>query len=222
MRLEGYVHGFEIDADHSLHIYQGSLVRVQADALVSSDNNYLSAEVGVSLALALAAGFDVDRERQQIVQEHRPTLGEVVRTSGGGLPCRYLYHAITIDIDRNASMDEAALRKLIANLLKQATADGVASIGMPALGTGAVSFNLDRAPEIIIDELLIRLVDTPIQRVILALMGNEAERPAAALHAITTGNNGDFAAGPGWNACTGLGSPDGDQIAALLASARTS
>ena len=79
----------------------------------------------MSLALALAAGFDVDRERQQIVREHRPTLGEVVRTSGGGLPCRYLYHAITIDFDRNASMDEAALRKLIANLLKQATADGV-------------------------------------------------------------------------------------------------
>src|SRR5271166_347023 len=176
MRLEGYVHGFEIDADHSLHIYQGSLVRVQADALVSSDNNYLSAEVGVSLALTLAVGFDVDRERQQIVREHRPTLGEVVRTSGGGLPCRYLYHAITIDFDRNASMDEAALRKLIANLLKQATADGVRSIGMPALGTGAVSFDLDRASEIIIDELLIRLVDTPIQRVILALMGNEAER----------------------------------------------
>ena len=176
MRLEGYVHGFEIDADHSLHIYQGSLVRVQADALVSSDDNYLSAEGGVSLALALAAGFDVDRERQQIVREHRPTLGEVVRTSGGGLPCRYLYHAITIDFDRNAYMDEAALRKLIANLLKQATADGVRSIGMPALGTGAVSFNLDRASEIIIDELLIRLVDTPIQRVILALMGNEAER----------------------------------------------
>ena len=38
-----------------------------------------------------------------------------------------------------------------------------------------MSFNLDRASEIIIDELLIRLVDTPIQRVILALMGNEAE-----------------------------------------------
>ena len=41
----------------------------------------------------------------------------------------------------------------------------------------------------------------------------------AALHAVTTGNNGDFAAGPGWNACTGLGSPDGGQIATLLGSA---
>ena len=32
---------------------------------------------------------------------------------------------------------------------------------------------------------------------------------------ITHGNNGDFAASPGWDACTGLGSPKGDQVAAL-------
>jgi len=176
MGLEGYVHGFELDADHSLHIYQGSLVRVQADALVSSDDNYLSARGGVSYALACAAGLDVGRERRQIVQEHRPTLGEIVRTSGGGLPCRYLYHAITIDFDRYVFMDEAALRKLIANLLAQATIDGVRSIGMPALGTGLASFELGRASEIIIDELVVRLVATPIQRVTLALMGDEAER----------------------------------------------
>jgi kumamolisin len=33
---------------------------------------------------------------------------------------------------------------------------------------------------------------------------------------ITQGNNGDFAASPGWDACTGLGSPIGSKIAALL------
>jgi kumamolisin len=32
---------------------------------------------------------------------------------------------------------------------------------------------------------------------------------------ITSGNNGAFAAAPGWDACTGLGSPDGKKIAAL-------
>jgi len=35
---------------------------------------------------------------------------------------------------------------------------------------------------------------------------------------ITRGNNGDFAATPGWDACTGLGSPDGVQIEAVLRS----
>ncbi len=42
-----------------------------------------------------------------------------------------------------------------------------------------------------------------------------------ALRDITKGNNGDFAATSGWDACTGLGSPNGAQLAALLGSLPT-
>lgn len=38
---------------------------------------------------------------------------------------------------------------------------------------------------------------------------------SSALHDITQGNNGGFAASPGWDACTGLGSPDGAKVAAV-------
>jgi kumamolisin len=39
------------------------------------------------------------------------------------------------------------------------------------------------------------------------------------LRDITSGNNGGYAAGPGWDACTGLGTPDGSiLLQALLAS----
>ena len=37
-----------------------------------------------------------------------------------------------------------------------------------------------------------------------------------AMRDITQGDNGDFAAASGWDACTGLGSPDGGALAALL------
>jgi kumamolisin len=37
----------------------------------------------------------------------------------------------------------------------------------------------------------------------------------AALRDVTQGNNGAFAASPGWDACTGLGSPDGAKLAAI-------
>jgi kumamolisin len=39
----------------------------------------------------------------------------------------------------------------------------------------------------------------------------------AAFHDITSGSNGGYSAGPGWDACSGLGSPDGTQLASLLA-----
>jgi kumamolisin len=35
-------------------------------------------------------------------------------------------------------------------------------------------------------------------------------------HDITDGNNGSFSAAPGWDPCTGLGSPDGAQVTAAL------
>ncbi|HET9059264.1 MAG TPA: S53 family peptidase [Acidimicrobiales bacterium] len=39
---------------------------------------------------------------------------------------------------------------------------------------------------------------------------------SGALHDITTGNNGAYQAGPGWDACTGLGSPDGAKLLAVF------
>lgn len=35
-------------------------------------------------------------------------------------------------------------------------------------------------------------------------------------HDITSGNNGDYSAGPGWDACTGLGTPDGSALLTAL------
>lgn len=39
---------------------------------------------------------------------------------------------------------------------------------------------------------------------------------AAAFHDITNGTNGAYSAVPGWDACTGLGTPDGVKIIAAL------
>jgi kumamolisin len=40
----------------------------------------------------------------------------------------------------------------------------------------------------------------------------------ACLHDILTGSNGAYSAGPGWDPCTGLGSPDGSELLKALSS----
>jgi kumamolisin len=40
-----------------------------------------------------------------------------------------------------------------------------------------------------------------------------------AFNDVTSGSNGDYSAGPGWDACTGLGTPVGSKVAAVLSSA---
>ncbi len=46
-----------------------------------------------------------------------------------------------------------------------------------------------------------------------------APSTVAALHDITQGDNGAYRAGPGWDACTGLGSPDGSALLGVLGGA---
>jgi len=46
-----------------------------------------------------------------------------------------------------------------------------------------------------------------------------AAKGASAFHDIVSGNNGAFSAGPGWDACTGLGSPIGGKLITLLGTA---
>jgi kumamolisin len=68
-----------------------------------------------------------------------------------------------------------------------------------------------------------QLLGTPVGFVNPLLYGQVAS--AKAFHDITKGNNditgqiGGYPAGPGWDACTGLGSPDGTAIATALAGA---
>jgi kumamolisin len=49
--------------------------------------------------------------------------------------------------------------------------------------------------------------------------GVKAGTAATGFNDITEGNNGAYKAGPGWDACTGLGSPDGTALLTLLGGA---
>jgi kumamolisin len=59
--------------------------------------------------------------------------------------------------------------------------------------------------------LINQMKGTPVGFVNAALYGDASD-----FHDITSGNNGSFSAGPGWDACTGLGSPNGQEIAGAL------
>jgi kumamolisin len=67
----------------------------------------------------------------------------------------------------------------------------------------------------------------PLWAALLAIINGQRGAPVGFIHPllyvhvaafrdITEGNNGDYAAGPGWDACTGLGSPLGTAIQAAL------
>lgn len=71
----------------------------------------------------------------------------------------------------------------------------------------------------------------PLWAALIALINQQRGKPAGFVnpmlygdpqdfHDITEGSNGAYSAGPGWDACTGLGSPDGAEIASALGAAK--
>jgi kumamolisin len=60
--------------------------------------------------------------------------------------------------------------------------------------------------------LINQMKGSPVGFVNPSLYGDESD-----FNDITQGNNGAYSAGPGWDPCTGLGSPDGEEIAQALA-----
>lgn len=68
--------------------------------------------------------------------------------------------------------------------------------------------------------LLEEALDTPVGFLHPLLYGGAATR-AGALRDVTVGDNGAYAAGPGWDACTGLGSLDGTALLQALRGSAT-
>lgn len=113
--------------------------------------------------------------------------------------------------------------------------DWQVAAGVPATGRGVPDVAGDADPQtgyaVLVDGNAIVVGGTsavaPLYAGLLARVNQQLGKPVGFINArlyanpgafrdIVTGNNGAFSAGPGWDACTGLGSPDGAAIAKAL------
>lgn len=119
----------------------GDITTAMTDAIVSSDDAFLSMGGGVSAAIFRAGGDAIAKDAQKNVP---CKMGDVVVTSAGKLDSKYVFHAITIDWSQK---DEVTVEKSINNIIKKSlnllSVLGLKSIAFPAIGTGAARYNLE-------------------------------------------------------------------------------
>jgi O-acetyl-ADP-ribose deacetylase (regulator of RNase III) len=72
----------------------GDITQLKTEAIVSSDDNYLSMGGGVSGAISKAGGKSIREEARKYIPLK---VGDVAVTSAGNLPAKYIFHAVTID-----------------------------------------------------------------------------------------------------------------------------
>ncbi len=148
-------------------VLYGDITNIEADALVSSDDNNLTMGGGVSMALARAGG-DIIRQE---TRKHIPLkIGDVAVTSAGNLPAKYIFHAITIDFDSWIYASEETIHSATLKCLQLSDQLQVKHIVFPALGTGAARFPFQLAAEVMTKTISDYLVgETGIEIVTLIL-----------------------------------------------------
>ncbi|MBV7326706.1 macro domain-containing protein [Chloroflexi bacterium TSY] len=166
----------ERQADYKLNksifcVKYGDITKLQADALVSSDDNLLTMGGGVSLALLRAGGQSIYNE----ARKHIPLkLGDVVVTSAGQLPAKYIFHAGTLDFSDISGPTEQNIRDATFKSLQLADTLGVRTIAFPALGTGIARFPFQLAAQTMTNTLAEYLHgDTQIELATITLLAVE-------------------------------------------------
>ena len=155
----------------TFRVNYGDITRLTADALVSSDDNYLSMGGGVSAALLRAGGEVIAIE----ARKHTPLkIGEVAVTSAGKLAAKYIFHAVTIDYTNMIFASEETIQAATIRCMQLADTLGVRVIAFPALGTGVANFPFQLAAEVMTRTIADYLMgETRIELVTITLFARE-------------------------------------------------
>src|SRR5204863_5650058 len=100
-------------------------------------------------------------------------LGEAVETSAGDMPCRWVIHAATMEMDFQT--DAEIIERATQSTLAKAEELGARSLGLVAFGTGVGGFPLDEAAPIMVGAAQ-RHQGSSLERIVFAVHGDEAER----------------------------------------------
>ncbi len=129
-------------ADSQLTIDVGSVLDIAAEVVVSSDDYLLTMGGGVSAAIRAAAGTALVLDAAKAVPRE---AGDVVVTTAGALPSRYVFHVVTIGPDQQE--DPSAVPELVRRATRACLEImqplGVGSIVFPALGTGVAGYPIE-------------------------------------------------------------------------------
>jgi O-acetyl-ADP-ribose deacetylase len=140
----------------TLEVLQGDITECAVDAIVNAANNHLWMGAGVAGAIKRKGGRSIEDEA---VRQGPIAVGEVVVTGGGSLKARYVIHAAAMGQDLMTNAD--FIRHATVNSLKRATELGLASMALPALGTGVGGFPVHEAARLMIDATCGLLRNTP-------------------------------------------------------------
>lgn len=126
----------------------GNILNSKAEVVVSSDDNYLSMEGGVSKTILKAGGEEIKQDSRKFVPAQ---LGDVVVTTSGNLPQKYIFHCVTLKNDdgkRIRIQEDDAQRYIVRHSVEKSlhlmASLGIESIAFPSIGAGSARIPFEK------------------------------------------------------------------------------
>ena len=139
----------------TIEVVRGDITDQVTEAIVNAANNHLWMGAGVAGAIKRKGGDEIEREA---VTQGPIEVGEAILTSGGKLKARYVIHAAAMGQDLRTDIDK--IRMSTHNSLVLADKHQIASVSIPALGTGVGGFSIFHCAKIMITEAVEFLQNT--------------------------------------------------------------
>ncbi|HEX4720184.1 MAG TPA: macro domain-containing protein [Thermoleophilaceae bacterium] len=152
-----------------LEVLQADVTKLEVDAIANAANTHLMHGGGVAGAIARAGGPAIQEESKA---KAPIGLGEAVETSGGAMPCSWVIHAATMELDFQTDAD--IIERATQSTLAKAGELGVRSLALVAFGTGVGGFPLDEAARIMVG--VAQEHDGSLERIVFAVHGDAAEQ----------------------------------------------
>ena len=121
---------------------RGNLLDEPVDAIVNAANGHLAHGGGVAGVISRAAGPELQRESDLLVQKHGPLpTGAAVVTTAGKLPFKGVIHAV--GPRQGEGDEEAKLFRALVSAFACAKERGWSSVAFPAVSSGIFAVPLD-------------------------------------------------------------------------------
>jgi O-acetyl-ADP-ribose deacetylase len=142
-----------------VNVLRGDIADQDTDAIVNAANNQLWMGSGVAGAIKRKGGPVIE---QEALAKGPIEIGSAVSTSPGLLKAKRDIHAAVMGPDLHT--DAENIRLAARSSLALAEQEGLASISLPALGTGVGGFSLYHCASLMIGEAIDFMIRTSVVR----------------------------------------------------------
>jgi len=134
-----------VPAEGRIRLVQGDITAFAADAIVNAANSTLLGGGGVDGAIHAAGGPAILEECRRL---GGCATGEAKATTAGRLPARFVIHTVGPVWRGGGNREDELLASCHSKSLELVASLGCATVGFPAISTGAFGFPVDRAARI--------------------------------------------------------------------------